>query len=166
MATAFYLNLKANGQEVQGESQESQLAGWIEVLAFEYAGNRGSSGAAGRGRMAHVSMNNFVIRKRVDRASPLLLKAFCQNETIEAKLLLRKSGGGGGGEAGSYMEIELKNATIAGLKAGNLAFGGETAEEEIELSYQTIRLSYNVQDDLTGIVRGGIEFEHQIMGAA
>ncbi len=160
MATNFMLELTANGERVSGESSDPKYMGWIEVIAYEWSGDRSSSTSAGSGRRGAVNMGNVVIRKRGDCASPLIFRAFTQNENCNAHLVLRKSGG----DMEDYMHLHFENGSIVKFVQGNLAFGGEAPEEEVHLSYQTVRVVYNVQDSRSGIVRGGIEAVHEVMG--
>lgn len=160
MASNFVLKLVANGSTVNGESQDGKYPNWIEVLSYGFFGSRAHAGGAGARRQGHPTYSNFVIRKRGDCASPLILKAFSQNEVCEVTLVLRKAGG----EMEDYMSIFLTNALIVGYKQGNMEFGGESPEEEVEFSYATLRMVYDVQDQRTGITRGGIEHELSTIG--
>ncbi len=161
MATNFLLRLTANGEAVTGESDDRKYPGWIEIIAYEWSGDRSSASSSGSGRRGSVNMGNLILRKRGDCASPLLFRAFTNNDVCKGQLNLRKAGG----EMEDYMEIHFDNASIVKFVQGNLAFGGESPEEEVHLSYQKIRLVYDVQDAATGIVRGAIEHEHIVMGA-
>jgi type VI secretion system secreted protein Hcp len=161
MATNFLLHLTANGEVVSGESDDRRYPAWIEVIAYEWSGDRASASSSGSGRRGSVNMGNMVIRKRGDCATPLLFRAFTNNDICKGKLVLRKAGG----EMEDYMEIHFDHASIVKFVQGNLAFGGEAPEEEVHFSYQTIRVVYDVQDASTGIVRGGIEHEYTIMGS-
>ena len=160
MAINFMLKLVANGTNVTGESSDDKYMGWIEVVAYEFGGDRAGVGQAGSGRCGAVNMGNVILRKRADCASPVLFRSFTTNEICNAELVLRKSGG----EMEDYMHLYFENASIVKFLQGNLTFGGESPEEEIHLSYQKIRIVYNVQDSRSGIVRGGIETDFEIMG--
>lgn len=161
MAINFLIKINANGSDVQGESQDSKYRGWIEVLAYEFGGQRPEGSVSGARRSGLINMSSFVFRKRADCASPLLFKAFTNNESCTAELVLRKSGG----EMEDYMHIKLTEAVITKFVQGNMAYGGESPEEEVHMSYQAIRMTYDVQDQRLGITRGGIEHEHVLMGA-
>lgn len=150
----FVAKVVANGQHVQGESAEGGFESWIEVLAYDWGGERAQVHQGGGGRQGRVTYRELRLRKRVDSASPLLFKALDQNEVCEVTLQLRKTGTGG--QLENYMQIELKRALIVGLKQGNVEFGGDSPEEEVCFSYQEVRMTYDVQNDL-GITRGGIE---------
>lgn len=150
----FVAKVIANGQECQGESIEPGFESWIEVVAFDWGGDRGSVGSSGARRAARVSYRPLILRKRVDAASPLLFKALDQNEQCEVTLQLRKTGTGGALE--NYFQIKLTGALILAIKQGNLQFGGESPEEEISFGYQTVEQIYDAQDKDTGITRGSI----------
>jgi type VI secretion system secreted protein Hcp len=160
MPTNFMMHLVANGSEVVGEGQQRDYEGWIEVVAYEFAGEKATSGQSGSGRMGAANFSNFVVRKRADRATPIVWQAFAQNATCAVNLALFKTGG----EMEKYMEIILTDAIISKIVHGNLSFGGDMADEEIHFSYRRIGIDYEVQDSRTGIVRGGISWEHDIRG--
>ncbi|MCC6262087.1 MAG: type VI secretion system tube protein Hcp [Bryobacterales bacterium] len=150
----FVAKVIANGQHVQGECMEVSFDNWIEVLAYDWGGERGQVSHAGAGRQGRVTYANLVLRKRADAASPLLFKALDNNELCEVTLQLRKTGTGG--QLENYMKITLKSALVVQIKQGNLQFGGEISEEEVSFSYQEIEMEYDAQDPNTGITRGGI----------
>lgn len=150
----FVAKVIANGQQVQGESMESAFENWIEVLAYDWGGERAQVHQGGAGRQGRVTYGNLIIRKRVDSASPLLFKALDLNEVCEVTMQLRKTGTGG--QLENYMKIILRRALIVAVKQGNLQFGGENPEEEVSFSYQEIEMQYDAQDKDTGITRGGI----------
>lgn len=150
----FVAKVIANGQECQGESAEPGFENWIEVLAYDWGGERGSVGSAGSRRAARVSYRPLILRKRVDAASPLLFKALDNNERCEVTLQLRKTGTGGALE--NYYQMKLTGAMILEIKQGNLQFGGDSPEEEISFGYQTVEQNYDAQDKDSGITRGSI----------
>ncbi|MDZ7640285.1 MAG: type VI secretion system tube protein Hcp [Bryobacterales bacterium] len=150
----FVAKVIANGQHVQGESMEGDYPSWIEVLAYDWGGERGQVNQSGGGRQGRVSYGNLILRKRVDTASPLLFKALDHNEVCEVTMQLRKTGTGG--QLENYMKIVLEGALIVSIKQGNLQFGGENPEEEVAFSYQALEMQYDAQDSSTGITRGGI----------
>jgi len=150
----FIAKVIANGQHVQGECMEASFENWIEVLAYDWGGERAQVSHAGAGRQGRVTYANLVLRKRADAASPLLFKALDNNELCEVTLQLRKTGTGG--QLENYMKITLRSALVVQIKQGNLQFGGEVSEEEVSFSYQEIEMEYDAQDKDTGITRGGI----------
>ena len=91
----FVAKVIANGQHVQGESMEGAYESWIEVLAYDWGGERAQLDRGGGGRQGRVTYGNLILRKRVDSATPLLFKALDQNEVCDVTMQLRKTGTGG-----------------------------------------------------------------------
>jgi len=84
MAETVHLYLKSNGAEIKGQSTQTSLnrEGSIECLYFEQsiktARESGSGMATGRRQYEPL-----LIRKRIDKSSPLISKSLCNNEVIE-----------------------------------------------------------------------------------
>jgi type VI secretion system Hcp family effector len=154
MAINFVLKLVAEGSDVTGESQDGKYPGWIDVMAYEFSGQNATSVQGGAPRISGgTTMGLFILRKLADRASPLIFKALTNRDRCKATLVLRKSGG----EMEDYMRIILDGARVVKFIQGNIASGTETPEEEVHLSYDSVTMVYDVQDQKTGITRGGIE---------
>lgn len=85
MAETVHLYLKSNGEDIQGESTQTTLdrENSIECLSFvdsvRTARERGAGGRAS-GRKTYEPI---VIRKRIDKSSPLLARSLCNNEVVE-----------------------------------------------------------------------------------
>jgi len=81
-----HLYLRINGNDIEGESTVTSLerAGSIECESFFYELSTPRAQATGAltGRRQHGPLTCV---KRVDKTSPLLLKALCQNESIEGE---------------------------------------------------------------------------------
>lgn len=160
MAVNFVMKFVAEGTEVTGESKDGKYAGWIDVMAYEFTGQNATTPQGGSYRISGATtMGLFVVRKKTDRASPLLFRAFTNKESSKVTLVLRKAGG----EMEDYMRLLLDGALVVKFVQGNIASGGEHAEEEIHLSYDSLTITYDVQDQKTGITRGAIEHTWEFM---
>src|SRR5688572_21101762 len=86
MAETIHLSLKVNGKAVQGESTQRSLGreNTIECLRYEQEAvtTREAGTAMATGRRSYKPLS---IRKRIDKSSPLLMKALCRNEEIEGE---------------------------------------------------------------------------------
>ncbi|HEY0092996.1 MAG TPA: type VI secretion system tube protein Hcp, partial [Archangium sp.] len=88
MAETVHLFLKANGADIPGESTQKSLGreNSIECVYYEQevvtARERGSGLATGRRQYSPL-----LIRKRIDKSSPLLVKALVENAVVEGKLM-------------------------------------------------------------------------------
>ena len=84
MAETVHLYLKANGSDIKGESTQHSMGRQdsIECTYYEQkvvtAREAGSGQATGRRQYEPL-----LIRKRIDKASPLIAKALVENQVIE-----------------------------------------------------------------------------------
>jgi type VI secretion system secreted protein Hcp len=116
-AETVYLFLKANGQEIKGESTQTSLGRKDSIECFSYDQKvltpvqAGSGMATGRRQYEPIA-----IRKRIDKASPLLLKALIQNENIEGVFKFFRPNPKGDGTTELFYTVEIKNARIASVR--------------------------------------------------
>ncbi len=117
MAETVHLYLKANGTEIKGESTQTSLGreGSIECVYYEQAvktaREAGSSLATGRRQYEPL-----LIRKRIDKSTPLLAKALCNNEVIEGKFKFFRPNPTGDGTTEQFYTVEIKRGRINSQK--------------------------------------------------
>ena len=88
--------------------------------------------ARATGRRQH---SPFVVRKRLDSATPLLYRAMAGSETIPTVTVRVPTAQG---RAGDPVTITLTNARIMGITSG-MATGDALAHEEVSFYYETIK---------------------------
>lgn len=117
MAETVHLYLKANGQDIQGESSQHDLGreNSIECVYFEdsvrTAREHGSRAAVGR--RVHEPIE---IVKRIDKSSPLLAKALCRNETINAEFKFFRPNPAGDGTTEQFFSVKIENGRIDSIQ--------------------------------------------------
>lgn len=117
MAETLHLYLKANGNEIKGESTQTSLgrADSIECAYYEQATKtareKGSGMASGRRQYEPL-----IIRKRIDKSSPLLARAMADNERIDAKFKFFRPAPAGDGTTEQFYTVEIANGRVASLK--------------------------------------------------
>ncbi|MEZ4390422.1 MAG: type VI secretion system tube protein TssD [Polyangiales bacterium] len=117
MAETVHLYLKANGSEIKGQSTQTSLnrENSIECLYFEQAtktAREASSGLA-TGRRQYEPL---LIRKRIDKSSPLLSRALCNNEVIEGTFKFFRPNPSGDGTTEHFLSVEVEAGRIASQK--------------------------------------------------
>jgi type VI secretion system secreted protein Hcp len=148
MAETVHLYLKANGAEIKGESTQVSLGreGSIECVYYEQgvvtARERGSGLATGRRQYEPL-----LIRKRIDKASPLLAKALVENQVIEAKFKFFRPNPTGDGTTAQFYTVEIKQGRIASQKqivpdTIVPATSTEPPLEEVSFVFHTISWTY------------------------
>ena len=117
MAETVHLKLKANGQDIQGESSQTDLdrENTIECLMFKdnvrTARELGSRAAVGR--RVHEPIE---IIKRIDKSSPLLAKALCRNEVIEGVFNFYRPNPAGDGTTEQFFTVEIKGGRVDSIE--------------------------------------------------
>lgn len=117
MAETVHLYLKANGTDIKGDSTQTSLgrADSIECVSFEHevitARESGSGLATGRRQYPPLR-----IVKRIDKSSPLLMKALCENQVIEATFKFFRPNPTGDGTTEQFYTIAIKKGRINSIK--------------------------------------------------
>jgi type VI secretion system secreted protein Hcp len=156
MAQSVHLFLKANGKDVKGESTQQSMsrADSIECVSFNsgVTSHREAASGMATGRRQHEPIT---IRKRIDKASPLLAKALVSNETIEGVFKFYRPNPAGDGTTEQFFTVAIKGGRVFEQKLMilNTLSPEEAAEpplEEVGFVFQTITWTYT---------NGGIEHE-------
>jgi type VI secretion system secreted protein Hcp len=156
MAETVHLYLKANGADVQGESTQTSLGreNSIECLYLEHgvvtARESGSGMATGRRQYKPL-----IIRKRIDKSSPLIAKALCKNEVVDAVFKFFRPNPTGDGTTEQFYTISIKKGRIAALTqvspdSFDPALSNRPEWEEVTFNFHTINWAYT---------NGGVEHE-------
>jgi len=156
MAETVHLFLKANGADIQGESTQKSLGreNSIECIYYEQevvtAREKGSGLATGRRQYTPL-----FIRKRIDKSSPLLVKALVENAVVEGKLMFFRPNPTGDGTTEQFYTVQFKSGRINHIKqyvpstiVPATAF--EPPLEEISFVFHTINWTYT---------NGGVQHE-------
>jgi type VI secretion system secreted protein Hcp len=148
MAETVHLYLKANGSDIKGESTQTSLEreNSIECLYYEQgvitAREAGSGMATGRRQYQPL-----LIRKRIDKASPLIAKALTENQAIEAQFKFFRPNPAGDGTTEQFYTVAIKQGRIASIKQINPdtitpATSTEPPLEEVTFVFHTIAWTY------------------------
>lgn len=144
MAETVHLFLKANGADIKGDSTQTSLGreGSIEILSFVAdvitARETGSGLATGRRQYQPI-----MIRKRVDKSTPLLLKALCENQVIEGAFKFFRPNLTGDGTTEQFFTINIKKGRVNSHKiinpdTFNPASANQPTMEEVTFVFHTI----------------------------
>jgi type VI secretion system Hcp family effector len=127
----------------RGREGAMQCTQWSAAVA---APRDASSGAASGKRQ----YKPITCVKKVDNASPALLRALAENENL-SEVLFRVFAPKGGAEAVVY-SVELKSANVTGIRQFTAPDG--TLMEEVEIAFGTIKVAF-----------GDVAFEDSPRGA-
>jgi type VI secretion system secreted protein Hcp len=156
MAETVHLYLKANGADIQGESTQTSLSreNSIECVyyrqAVDTAREAGSGMATGRRQYQPL-----LIRKRIDKSSPLIAKALVENQVVEGVFKFFRPNPTGDGTTEQFYTVSIKAGRIASQNQYVPdtiipATSRDPALEEITFVFGTIKWVYT---------NGGVEHE-------
>ena len=156
MSEAVHLFLKANGTDIQGESTLTTVGreNSIECLYYEQgvktAREAGSGMATGRRQYEPL-----LIRKRIDKATPLIAKALVENQVIEGVFKFFRPNPNGDGTTEQFYTVSIKQGRIATQKQFVPdticpATASEPPMEEVSFVFHTIKWVFT---------QGGVEHE-------
>jgi type VI secretion system secreted protein Hcp len=148
MAMTVHLALKANGEDIQGDSTITSMEreNTIECLSFVDSvrtAREASSGMASGER----TYEPITISKRIDKSSPLLAKALCNNEAVEGEFKFYRPNPEGDGTTQHYFTIEIQEGRIAAIKRMSPdvidpAEATAPATEEVSFVFGYVRWTY------------------------
>lgn len=148
---AFFATLKIDA--IQGESvvdtheDEIDVIGWSWGAAQVGTGHVGTGGGAGK-----VDVEDLVIHKKVDKASPNLFLACVTGKHIpKVTLTIRKAGGD---KALDYYVIAMEKVFITGFD-NDVAYGDDEIGETLRLKFRMVEVKYQPQDGDSGTAKGG-----------
>lgn len=161
----YFLEIKG----VEGESQDSEYKGWIQLQAWQWAEeNSGRWGFGSGGGSGKVEMKDFEFRMVSNKASPKLFLMCATGKHIpEATLVCRKSGDG----QQDFMKVKFSNCLVSSFKTvGNMPLGIAGAAETdtvlptdmIKVNFAKIEVEYkeqNVDGSMGPVIKAGYDLK-------
>ncbi len=148
MAETVHLYLKANGNDIKGESTQTSLGRQDSIECVYYEQGVTSAREAGTGMVTgRRQYSPLLVRKRIDKSSPLLLKALVDNAKIDATFKFFRPNPSGDGTTEQFYTVVLKEGNIAAVK--DIVFdtlkpgaNSEPPLEEVAFVFKTITWTY------------------------
>jgi type VI secretion system secreted protein Hcp len=154
----MYLKVEGAAQgPIKGESRDTNHTDEIEVIGWSWGldGNATAFGSA----TARTTMQELIVRKRVDSASTGLMSALRSNELIKkATLSVHKAGGAA---SIAYLTITVEKARILSHRLRNETDGAPELVEEFRIAFFKVKVEYRAQD-LAGAAKGVNTFENEV----
>lgn len=148
MAETVHLYLTGNGNAINGESSQESLGrkDSIECLAYESSVETAREAGSGMatGRRAHQPL---LIRKRIDKATPLILKALCENQVIEGVFKFFRPNPVGDGTTEQFATVTIKQGRVNSSRlyvpdTSQVISSNLPPMEEVTFVFHTIEWTY------------------------
>ena len=145
--------------DIKGESIDAKHKDEVEVLSWSWGVQQsgsitqGSGGGAGK-----ANFNDFNFTHRVDKSSPILMRACATGEHIkDATITVRKAGKG----QQEFLIIKMNDVLITSVNL-SAAEKGVTAEN-VAMQFAKVDLEYKPQK-ADGSLDAGLHFKYDIKG--
>ncbi|MDO9235259.1 MAG: type VI secretion system tube protein Hcp [Aquabacterium sp.] len=157
----MFLKIEGTRQgPIKGESTDLSHVDEIEVLGWNWGMD--VSAASFGGAQARTTLQELVVRKRVDRASTALMSALRANEPLKKiTLSVRKAGGE---SAVDYLKITIEKARLMSHSVGSVSDGSCELQEELRIAFFKVNVQYQPQTS-SGGSGGATTFETEITPA-
>ena len=139
-ASAF---MDFEGPAIQGESQDANYKGWIEVSSFSYGTTQTGAGAAsGTGTAAgRVNVRDIQITKKLDKSSPLLQQAAVTGKHFQKVVLVLRKAGADANNA-VYYRVTMSDVFITRDAVNGGSGGSTTPTESLSLNFTKVLFEY------------------------
>lgn len=145
---------------IKGESIDAKHKDEIEVLSFSWgvitaAPAGGSAGGVAGGK---ATFHDLSIVHRIDKASPLLLKACATGEHLkDATITHRKAGK----EQQEFLTVKMNDVVITAVVHGGSAGQPDPGSETVNLTFAKVDFEYKPQK-ADGSLDAGIHFRFDL----
>jgi type VI secretion system secreted protein Hcp len=156
MAVADYF-MKIDG--VDGESQDEEHSGEIELLSWSWgATNSGSMAYGGGGGTGKVSVQDFHFTKKHDKSSPKLILACCNGEHFDTVTVVARKAGKGQKE---YLKWIFTDVMISSYQTGGSGGGDPIPTDSVSCNFGKIEVQYKEQTE-KGSTKGPIVAQYSL----
>lgn len=122
--------------DIKGEASDASHSGWIEIQSFSWGVSQTTTtGSASQGRRSRP--DDVVVKKILDKASPLLMKAIATGQHFPEVVLAVPQPGGS-----DYFTIKLSDVMVSGYSVSG---GGDRPTESLSLNFTKIEMEYQAQ---------------------
>jgi type VI secretion system secreted protein Hcp len=157
----MFLKIEGTRQgPIKGESSTPSHLDEIDVIGWNWGMD--VSAASFGASSARTTLQELVVRKRVDRATTALMSALRANEPLKKVILtVRKAGG----EAPvDYLKITIEKARVMSHTIGSASDAHPEVVEELRIAFFKVNVEYRPQTG-TGGGGGATTFETEITPA-
>jgi type VI secretion system secreted protein Hcp len=145
---------------VDGEAQDKDHKGWVDVLSFSWGIHRAGGGATGQTRRRGVAtVEDVVVSKEYDKSSPKLAEAVCTGKVFP-KVEIHDTTTYAENRA-TYLKYELKNVLVTSHSVSGSSGGDAVPTETMSLNFEEVKQTY-VEYDAKGNKKGNVEMTWKV----
>jgi type VI secretion system secreted protein Hcp len=144
--------------DIKGESLDDKHKDEIEVLSWSWGvSNAGSMAHGGGGGEGRASFSDLSFMHKIDKASPVLMKACATGVHIKDATITHRKAGKGQQE---FLIFKMNDVIVTSVQDSD---GGDDLTESVSIAFAKIDVEYKPQKR-DGSLDAGIHFKYDIKG--
>ena len=142
--------------DIKGESVDSKHKDEIELLSWSWGVSRSASGSGSGAGTGKAHFNDLSFTHKIDKASPLLLKACATGQHLKEATITRRKAGKGQQE---FLVIKMNDVLVTSVADSDDSGGGQM--ESVTLAFAKVDLEYRPQKP-DGSLDAGLHFKYDL----
>jgi len=145
---------------LDGEAIDKDHKGWSDIESFNQVIHKPGSGTGVARRRGDVVLDDVLIVKSLDKASPKLAESICKGKVFpKVQIHVTRSYTDSGRT--TYYAYELKNVQVVNYSVGGATQAEEPPVEELSLNFEEIKVTYT-EANTKGKKKGNIEYNWKV----
>ena len=142
---------------IDGESKDDNHDKWVDILSFSFNLHKPSSSVGATRRRGDVVLEDIILVKRIDKATPKLQEAVAKGNVIPTVVIefTKKADG----TEVIYLRYELKNVMVTSFQSTVDACG--LAYDNLTLNSEEVKITYTEIDE-EGSMKGNVEWTWKV----
>jgi type VI secretion system secreted protein Hcp len=147
--------------DIDGEAQDKDHKGWSDIISFNQAIHKPMSGATGpTRRRGDVVLEDIVVVKELDKASPKIAEAVCKGKVFDKVEIHITASYTDSGRV-TYFAYELKNVSVTSYNVSGSGQAEDVPSEEISMNPEEVKVTYT-ECDAAGKKKGNVEYSWKV----
>jgi type VI secretion system secreted protein Hcp len=144
--------------DIKGESLDAKHKDEIEVLSFSWGVTNATPPGGAGGGAGKATFQDLAIVHRIDKASPLLLRACATGKHLpDATITHRKAGKG----QQEYLIVKMNDVVITGVVHSGGAGQQDAGAETVTMTFAKVDFEYKPQKP-DGSLDTGVQFKYDL----
>ena len=145
---------------LDGECQDKDHKNWSDLLSFSQPIHKPGGGTGATRRRGDVVLEDVVVTKELDKASPKLAEAVCKGRVFP-KVEIHVTASYTDAGRVTYYAYELKNVQVCSYNINGSGQSDQVPVEDMSLNFEEIKVTYT-ENDAKGKKKGNIEYTWKV----
>jgi type VI secretion system secreted protein Hcp len=146
---------------VDGECQDKDHRNWSDIASFSQGIHKPGGGATGQTRRrGDTVMEDVLVVKELDKASPKLAEAVC-NGKVFPKVEIHFTASYTDAGRVTYLAYELKNVAVSSYQISGAGQSDQVPTESLSMNFEEIKVTYT-ENDSQGKKKGNVEYSWKV----